>query len=78
MHVTRIKPVFNSDADPHVGADVVHRNSSTVGVHDPKVILGAGEPLFSGKSVPANCFLVVLGYTPTKLVHDPKVTLGGS
>jgi hypothetical protein len=61
---------------PHVSGDVICRNASTIGVHEPEASLGARVSLLSSEAIPADGFHVVLWNTSPIFVHDPKDGLG--
>ena len=52
------------------------RLTTTVGVHEPEVVWGAGVTLLGGQTVPRDGFRVVPRHAPTIGVRNPEVELG--
>ena len=72
----RRRTLLGGEAVPPDGFRGVLRHASTVGVHEPEVVLGAGVTLLGGEAVPPDGFRGVLRHASTVGVHEPEVGLG--
>jgi hypothetical protein len=56
--------------------NVVYRDSVTISIQLPEIILSFRIALLSGLAVPFGGLGVVLGDTPTMAIHETKIMLG--
>ena len=68
--------LLDGKVHPGIGEHVILRHAPAVGVHEPEVILGRGEPLFGGEPEPFHSFGIAFGHAPAVVIHETEVILG--
>ena len=63
------------EIEPHMGADMVHRDALTCAIHQAEVELRRCKPLRSSSPLPLHCFCVVLQHTFPFVIHHAEVGL---